>query len=456
MKIKTRLTTLLYSVTLIACTAAWAADPVAAQPAPPPSAPPRYSAAELEKLAAPIALHPDPLIAILLPASVYPLEIVQAARFIRDTNNIPQVDDQSWDENVKALARFPELLQKMNDDLTWTMDLGQAFLDQQTELMDTIQALRAKANSAGVLQTTPQQIIVVTNTVIERTVEQQIVYVTNTIVQIQPANPQVIYIPTYPPSIYYYYPPPVYVGPPPALVFAAGITVGFIIANNCNWHSGGIYVGHHGAVVWRGGSYHGHGNVKINGNVNINTGNNVNINTGNKNINTGNINSGNRPTTYDGKASTTATTSQKWQPDQSRMASSGAAGSKPSTQTAQARGWSSGTAQAAPANRGTTTATRPSPSTGAASAQPRPTPSQSYNRPAPSTGTANAQSRPSPSQSYNQSSLSPSNSRPTPSASQQSAFSGVRNSAGTQQASSRGSASRGGGGGGRSSGGRGQ
>jgi hypothetical protein len=423
---------------------------------PPPSAAPKFSAAELEKLAAPIALHPDPLIAILLPASVYPLEIVQAARFIRDTNNIPQVDDQPWDENVKALARFPELIQKMNDDLTWTMDLGQAFLDQQKELMDTIQLLRAKANSAGVLQTTPQQIIIVTNTVIERTVEQQIVYVTNTIVQIQPANPQVIYIPTYPPSIYYYYPPPVYVGPPPMLTFAAGITVGLIIANNCNWHSGGIYVSHRGVAVWGGGSYRGHGNVNINGDVNINRGNNVNINTGNKNINSGNINSGNRPTTFANNASTTSATPQKWQPDQSRMASSGASGSKPSTQTAQARGWSSGTAQATPANRGTTAAARPSPGTGTASAQSRPATSQSYNRPATSTGTANVQSRPSPSQSYNQPSPNLSNSRPTPSTSQQSAFSGARSGSSTQQASSRGSASRGGGGGGRSSGGRGQ
>jgi len=74
---------------------------------PPPSAPPQFSASELEKLAAPIALHPDPLIAIILPASVYPLEIVQAARFVKDTNNIPKLDEQPWDENVKAVAQFP-------------------------------------------------------------------------------------------------------------------------------------------------------------------------------------------------------------------------------------------------------------------------------------------------------------------------------------------------------------
>jgi hypothetical protein len=396
--------------------AAFAADP-ASQPAaaPPPSAPPKYSAADLEKLAAPIALHPDPLIAIILPASVYPLDIVQAARFVKDTNNLPKVDDQPWDENVKAVAKFPELIEKMNDDLSWTMDLGQAFLDQPKELMDTIQMLRGKANSAGVLKTTPQQVIVVTNTIIEKTVEQQIVYVTNTVVQIQPANPQVIYVPTYPPSIYYYYPPPVYAGPPPALTFALGVTVGLIIANNCDWHHGGIYVGHHGVAVWGGGSYHGHGDV----NVNVNR--NVNINNNNTTIN--NVNR----------------TSQRWQPDQSRLRSSGLSGSRPSTQTAQARGWSSGTAQAAPAARATTGSTsawsRPSPSVS------RPSPASTYNRPAP----AQSYNRPTPASSY---------SRPSPRASRESAFGGISSGASSRSYSSRGSLSRGGGGGGRSFGGR--
>ena len=378
--------------------------------APPPSAPPTYSAAELEKLAAPIALHPDPLIAIILPASVYPLDIVQAARFVKDTNNLPKVDEQPWDENVKALAKFPELLQKLNDDLTWTMDLGQAFLDQQKELMDTIQVLRGKANSAGVLKTTPQQVIVVTNTIIEKTVEQQIVYVTNTVVQIQPSNPQVIYVPAYPPTIYYYSPPPVYVGPPPVVTFAAGIAVGLIIANNCDWHSGGIYVGHHGVAVWGGGSYHGHGDV------NINVNRNVNINNNNTTIN--NVNR----------------TPQKWQPDQSRLSSSGASGSRPSTQTAQARGWSSGTAPAAPAARATAgpTSAWSSPSPGVA----RPSPASTYNRPAP----AQAYTRPTPASSY---------SRPSPSAARESAFGGISSGASSRSYSSRGSASRGGGRGGR-------
>src|SRR5215468_276919 len=105
--------------------------------APPPSAPAKRSAAELEKLAMPIALHPDSLIAIILPAAAYPLEIVQAARFVKDTNNLAKLDQQPWDENVRAVARIPELIAMMDQDLQWTMDLGQAFVDQRKELMDT-------------------------------------------------------------------------------------------------------------------------------------------------------------------------------------------------------------------------------------------------------------------------------------------------------------------------------
>jgi len=371
-------------------------------PAPPPVAAPKYSTADLEKLAAPIAMHPDPLLAIILPASVYPLEIVQAARFVQDTNNIPKVDEQTWDDNVKAVAKFPDLIQKMNDDLTWTMDLGQAFLDQQQDLMNTIQSLRGKAQTLGTLKTTPQQIVVVTNTIIEKTVEQQVVYVTNTVVQIQPSNPQVVYVPTYPPSMYYYYPPPVYVGPPPAVTFAVGVTVALIVANNCDWHHGGIYVGHHGVAVVGGGWGHNDVDIDINRNVNINH-------------NT--INNVNRP----------ATTAQKWQPDQSRMSSAGAAGTRSSTQSAQARGWSSGVT---PTARSGTTAARPT--TTSSFSRPSPSPSQSY-------------SRPSPSSSY---------SRPSSSSSRSSAFGGVSSGSSTRQFSSRGFSSRGGGGGGRSFGGR--
>ena len=160
----------------------------AATPAPPPSAPAKRSQADLEKLVAPIALYPDPLLATLLPASVYPLEIVQAARFVANTNNLAKLDEQPWDENVKAVARVPAVIQKMNEDLSWTMELGEAFLAQDKDVMDAIQNLRGKAQKAGTLQTSPQQVVTVTNTIVEKTVEQQVVVVTNTIVQIQPSR----------------------------------------------------------------------------------------------------------------------------------------------------------------------------------------------------------------------------------------------------------------------------
>lgn len=199
-----------------------------------------------------------PLIAVILPASAYPLEIVEAARFVKDTNNIAQLDQQPWDKNVKALAKFPAVLQKLDEDLAWTVALGQAFQEQDLDLMNAIQALRAKASAAGTLETTPQQVVVVTNAIVERTVEQQIVYVTNTIVEIQPANPQVIYVPQYNPTVVYE-PPPTYVYDPlvPLLTFGAGIAVGAILANNCcNWCYGGVYYGGGGFVCWGGGYGH--------------------------------------------------------------------------------------------------------------------------------------------------------------------------------------------------------
>jgi len=239
------------------------------------------------------------------------------------------------------VAAVPAAIQKLNDDLPWTISLGEAFIAQPKELMDTIQNLRAKAQSLGTLKTTPQQVVIVTNYVVVQTNITQVVMVTNQVVQIQPANPQVIYVPAYDPW-YVYYPPPVYyVGPPPVVTFAVGVTVGLIIANSCDWHGGGIYVGHHGAVVWGGGGYH-HSDVDIDINRNVN----INHNT---------INNVNRP-------------AQKWQPDQSRLRTSGSPGALASARSLEARGWSS---QATPAtrssartpavNRPTTSPSRPSP-----------------------------------------------------------------------------------------------
>lgn len=310
-----------------------------ATPAPPPSAPAKVGAAELEKLLMPIALYSDSLIATLLPACVYPLEIVQAARFLQDSNNASKIDDQPWDDSVKAIAKIPAALKKLNDDLPWTIQLGEVFLNQDKDVMDMIQSLRSKAQKAGTLRTTEQQVVVVTNMVVEKTVEEKVVVVTNTVVQIQPSpsNPEVVYVPSYPPTVYA--PPPSYVYNPyaPLITFGAGVAVGAIIANNCDWGHGGTY--------WGGG---GGNDVNINNSVNIGNNNNVNRG-GNRN----NVNSGNR----------SAQGGQKWQPDANRVRSSG---SGVSAKTMESRGWGSGgaggraNAQGAAGNRSSMASTRPS------------------------------------------------------------------------------------------------
>ena len=402
----------------------------AASPAPPPSAAPKVGTNELEKLVMPIALHPDPLIAIILPASAYPLEIVQAARFVKDTNNIPKLDSQPWDENVKAVAKFPEMIAKMDADLPWTMKLGQAFIDQPKELMDTIQDLRAKAQKAGTLRSSDQQIVTVTNIVVMQTNINNIETVTREIVQVAPANPQVIYVPSYPPAVYY--PPPAYVYNPyaPLVTFGVGMAMGAIIANNCDWHGG---------CVWHGG-----------GDVDIDVNRNVNRNS-NRTTNRGQANSRN--------GATGASAGQtKWQPNQSRLQSSGAA----STSSRDARGWSGGSGAGAGA-RPSTGNVGARPSTGSAGARPstgnvgvRPSGGASASSGGGAARPSTAASRPSPSPSTSRSPSSSSFGGSSRSSSGSSAFSGVSSGSSSRSYSSRGASSRSGGfsgGGGRGGGG---
>src|SRR5215469_513452 len=243
-------------VTIVVVTVAGMTGRVSGQvlAVPPPSEPAHFSQDELETLAEPIALYPDPLLEVMLPASVYPVEIVQAARFIQDANNIPLLENQPWDENVIALAQYPTVIQKMNDNLEWTVLLGDAFAEQPAELMEAIQTLRARAQEAGTLQNTPQQIIFVTNAVVERTFENQIVFVTNTVVEIQPADPQIIYVPIYNPTYVFHR--------SPGFVYTPTFSVGFRRVgrpNRFNWWYGGMYVGGGGGglVVWNGvGPWH--------------------------------------------------------------------------------------------------------------------------------------------------------------------------------------------------------
>ena len=217
-----------------------------------------FSQEELDQMLAPIALYPDSLLAQILVASTYPLEVVEADRWVKRNKNLKgdpfndALDKTNWDLSVKALAPFPDVLSMMSEKLDWTQKLGDAFLAQQAEVMDTIQKLRGKARAQGNLQDTKEQKVIVQGDAIE----------------IQPANPTVVYVPTYNPTVVYgswWYPsyPPTYYNPVGATVaagvfgFAAGVAVG------AAWNSG-----------WGSWNWGGHDvDVNVNRNVNINRNN---------------------------------------------------------------------------------------------------------------------------------------------------------------------------------------
>jgi hypothetical protein len=416
-------------------------------PAPPPAAPPQLGSSELEQLVAPIALYPDPLLAVLLPASAYPLQITQAARFVRDPNNLANLDAQDWDANVKALARFPAVIQYMDDNLTWTIQLGQAFVDQSLDVMNAIQALRARAQAAGTLQTTAQQVVLVTNAVVERTFGQQVVYVTNTVVEIQPADPEIVYVPVYNPTIIYT-PPPDYVYNPvaPLITFGAGIAVGAILANNCDWHYGGVYYGRSGFVIWGGkGPYHppyyppppGYHPPPYHPPP------------GYRPPPPGYRPPGYpppgyrppgqappRPTPYPAQlpAGPGSENPRRWQPNQGQRPGFGAAGSPNAGRNLEARGWGPGGAAAT---------TLPSPGTGAGANRPGTGNVPAYNRPAPTPMPPSA--RPVPPAEGSPPVARPAQpvARPAqPAPAPNSAFSGVGNGAAARNYSNRGAASR--------------
>src|SRR4029453_456666 len=128
---------------------------------------PAFTAEQLEQVAAPVALYPDPILAQVLMASTYPLEIVQAARFVKDNPNLKgdqpneKLKEQTWDDSVKSLVSFPQVLSLMDGKLDWTQKLGDAVLAQQKELMDAIQRLRSRAQAQGNLKSTPEQTVTV-------------------------------------------------------------------------------------------------------------------------------------------------------------------------------------------------------------------------------------------------------------------------------------------------------
>jgi hypothetical protein len=171
---------------------------------------------QLDGLVAPVALYPDPLLSQVLVASTYPLELVQALQWLQRNPGLTgagvtqAAQQQNWDPSIQALVVFPDLVKRLNQDITWTTDLGNAFLSQQGDVMDAVQRMRFKAQQAGKLPSTSQQRVTATNDF------------GRPIIDIEPANPQVIYLPNYDPAYFWgpsmYYPyanwfyPPFYAG----------------------------------------------------------------------------------------------------------------------------------------------------------------------------------------------------------------------------------------------------
>ncbi len=222
--------------------------------------------AQLDSLVAPIALYPDPLLAQVLAASTYPLEIVQLQQWLaqhgdlRDQALVDAVEKQDWDASVQAMAAMPEVVKRLADDIKWTTDLGNAFLGQQGGVMDAVQRMRMKARGMGNLKSSAQM-----------KVETQVVE-SKTIIVIEQANPQMIYVPTYNPTVVYgapvypypsiYYPPVGAVAAGMALSFGVGVAMGAAFHGGWGYNAG-----------WGGGGHN---------NININTNNNYVRNSGNR------------------------------------------------------------------------------------------------------------------------------------------------------------------------------
>lgn len=183
---------------------------------------------QLDQLLGPIALYPDALIALILPAATMPADIVLAARYLRQQGtDLSQVENRAWDDSVKSLVHYPEVVKWMDENLLWTKQLGEAFAEQPAEVMKSLQRLRARAQSTGALTNTPQQQVLI---------EQQAI-------RIVPSQPDVIYVPYYDPAIVYVERPAYYSYGRPALTFGSGCRVGSWLAYDFDWNRSNIWMG---------------------------------------------------------------------------------------------------------------------------------------------------------------------------------------------------------------------
>ncbi len=269
-------------------------DSLAYMPSPPSAqaASPQQQAAkippdQLDSLVAPIALYPDPMLAQTLAASTYPLELIQLQQWLaknpdlKDKALADAAMKQTWDPSIQALAALPDVVKRLADDIQWTTDLGNAFLAQQSDVMDAVQRMRKKAKDTGNLKSTEQQ-----------KVETKVIE-SKSVIVVEQANPQVVYVPSYDPVVVYG--PPIYPYPPiyypPAGYYAAGMAISFGV---------GMMMG----AAWGGGwgwgcGWGGNNDITINRNNNFNRNSNIGGNRpsqlpnggGNRN----NIGGGNRP-----------------------------------------------------------------------------------------------------------------------------------------------------------------
>ncbi len=235
---------------------------------------------QLDSLVAPIALYPDPLLSQVLVASTYPLEIIQLQQWMEKHKDLKgealtsAVEKEDWDPSIQAMSALPDAVKQLADNIKWTTDLGNAFLAQQSDVMDAVQRMRMKAKNAGNLKSTEQQKVEV------QTVESK------TVVVIQQTNPQVVYVPVYSPVMVYgppvypyppiYYPPPSYYAAGAVIAFGVGVAIGAAYRGgwgyNCGWgHSNNIninvrnnYVSHYNRNNINNGNRNGNNNWQHN------------------------------------------------------------------------------------------------------------------------------------------------------------------------------------------------
>lgn len=242
----------------------------------------QLSKEQIDQLTAQIALYPDALLSQVLMASTYPSDVAEAAKWSREHPDakgdeaVKQVENRDWDPSVASLVAFPQVIVTMGEKPDWVQDLGDAFLAQPEDVMDSVQRLRAQAQKAGNLKSNEQTVVRVeeappaeAQTTVVRSAPQQVIV-------IEPAQPQVVYVPTYNPTVVYgpwMYPayPPIYVPPPPgywwSVAIGTGIAWGVSYAirdalwGGCNWYRRDVNI-----------NINRYNNINVNRRLDINTG----------------------------------------------------------------------------------------------------------------------------------------------------------------------------------------